>query len=271
MDTVNQLLIVSLIIGTLALFAFLMDPYKLRRQSRLVWARFLSPQAQEDLTSLMDGWTGRKRIRRSQQHIIAVIAFLGGAAITWFFANLLGQSGLLLGGLMTLLLAYYPYYRFQGGFSQSLLAGLEEEAAKIANFAFINIAVARKPMAIMFTDLVRIHPDLATSQLLSGLPAGVKPAEALLAFSFPPDALPNWLEVMEVLNGLDQEADKRARLAFLVDTTRKRRISHLRRLGKSKAMKSMMVTVFFCLLIILNTLLTPTIAQAVRSMGGGFG
>jgi hypothetical protein len=271
MATLNAFLIFGLLLGTLALFGLLLDPYRLRRRSRLLWSRFLSPRAQEDLGTLVDAWAGRRRIRRSQQHVLAALAFVVGAAATLLLASALGQAGLLLGGLLTLLLAYYPYYRFQGGFSRSLLAGLEEEAAKVAQFAYIHIGIARNPLAVMFADLARIHADLATARLVAGLPAGARPAEALLAYSFPPTAVPDWLEVMEVLNSLDQDADKRERLRAVVQTMRKRRISHLRRLAKSKAMKSMMVTVTLCLLVILNTLLTPTVAQAVRNLGGRFG
>lgn len=259
-----------LALASVAVLMAAANPYRLRKFLDNIVDRLLPEKVRQELLDLSDAWAGQSRMTQSQINLLSLAGLIGGGAVGVFVNSLLHSPAIatICGAFTGFLFAYYPRDKFQEGVPKSLMEALEREAPLLAGFMYRARGVSGLSVQQSFLYFMDMYGDTETASLVRAAPESVSMTKALLSLEFPSAVVPNWLEVISTLDGIQDLGKPDVVLKNLRDRIQDREEQYLRGIAKRKAFKAPVVTVLLLLLPLMGLLLVPIGVEAMRAVGG---
>ena len=178
--------------------------------------------------------------------------------------------GILIAAVMGFMFWYYPNNRFAAGFRKTTIEMLEREAPVFSAFMHRAVGITGLSVQMSFEQFLEVYPEKETSKLIGQIPDGVPISEAILDLGLPVSKIPNWIQVIQVINSISEFGEPESILKEMRDRIRKREEQYLRMMIKRKAFAAPAATVVIMLPGLMCVLIGSVLLQAIRTLTGGF-
>ena len=270
-DFATGIAIGSLVLTAMCLFFLTANPHKVKRVSREQFSNLMPADKQREISSLSDAWSGRAKISSFQLKLISIMGLIVGVGIGLLTRPLVGNVyGVLIAAVMGFMFWYYPNNRFAAGFRKTTIEMLEREAPVFSAFMHRAVGITGLSVQMSFEQFLEVYPEKETSKLIGQIPDGVPISEAILDLGLPVSKIPNWIQVIQVINSISEFGEPESILKEMRDRIRKREEQYLRMMIKRKAFAAPAATVVIMLPGLMCVLIGSVLLQAIRTLTGGF-